>query len=247
MQTFDEAEFGDELNAPEMGETADTQDVEDVVEAISAEDPLDNDFLEAERRLQEAEYYRILLTHPLFGSVPDQELAERVQEEVRVFVRTKMKDVLLGRPKAAAALEGAFSDEEIKALKVMARLVLTRPRLAGLLAQGAEAPKAAAPATVAPRRAPRPANPRPTKPAPKAPTPKASPKATAPKAAAKPRAPKPPAAAPAPGPAPGVIPMPSGAMMEMALESHAARTAQQVAMNHAKMRSGISTVTDNQS
>jgi hypothetical protein len=88
---------------------------------FSDEDP---DFGEVEQRLQTAQYYKLLLKQDLFDD--GSESGDQVQEEVREFIRARIK-VLLGIEAARVNVierDPVFSADEITALKELAHRLL---------------------------------------------------------------------------------------------------------------------------
>ena len=95
------------------------------------EEPTEPDtaFAEAEERLLTAQYYRVLLGNSFFDD--DSATAEKVEKEIRAFVRGRM-EVLLGirQENATAPSNLPFSEEEVDALRHVAARVLEKPAIA---------------------------------------------------------------------------------------------------------------------
>lgn len=95
------------------------------------EEPTEPDtaFAEAEERLLTAQYYRVLLGNSFFDD--DSATAQKVEKEIRAFVRGRM-EVLLGirQENAAAPSNLPFTEEEVATLKVVAGRVLAKPSIA---------------------------------------------------------------------------------------------------------------------
>ena len=181
---------------------------------------VDPAILDIDQRLEQAEYYKVLMSSPLFGDVANPAIATRVEKEVKDFLRRQLISVFnTGEPPAD------FSQIEIKALKALAATLLKRPKLAKALGDVAvkpavpKPPQAARP-SVFPRK-----NAVAQRPAP-APQPEPQEEEFEPEQEAEP------APAPAPKPVPKrskkgggtPVPMPTGAAMEGILAANAANT-----------------------
>jgi len=76
---------------------------------------------EVEARLEMAQYYRLLLNDSLFGEVANPEVAERVEAEIRGFVKSRMQVLVgVGEP-VAKAQPKIFTDAEVQALRTLAQ------------------------------------------------------------------------------------------------------------------------------
>jgi hypothetical protein len=80
------------------------------------EDPLS----EIERRLEIAKYYRLVLDDTIFSDPPNVEIADRVEGEIREFVRGRMA-ALVGVSMQPPNQELPFSEEEVLALRTIAQ------------------------------------------------------------------------------------------------------------------------------
>lgn len=70
------------------------QTEQDVAEAPT-EDDVEQQMSEVEARLEMAQYYRLLLNDSIFQDPPNPEVAQRVEEEIRGFIRSRM-GILVG-------------------------------------------------------------------------------------------------------------------------------------------------------
>lgn len=75
---------------------------------------------EVEARLEVAQYYRLILNETLFEDPPNPAVAERVEEEVRGFIKTRMQ-ALMGVSQAEKAPARIFTDAEVQALRTIAQ------------------------------------------------------------------------------------------------------------------------------
>lgn len=186
--SFDETEFADQNEA--ASDVIASLEESPAPEVQDAEDP---ELADVDLRLQVADYYRAILKHEFFDT--DTVAAERVDREIRTFIRERL-EVLLGLrdPSEPTAAPTLFDDDEVTALKALAAKVLQRPALV----QGSAAPvkKMAPPAPTPKPQVKQKAKPQPRKiPAP-ATAPSTKPKVKPPTAPAKPT-PKPTASKPA--------------------------------------------------
>jgi hypothetical protein len=86
-------------------------------EAQSIEDQMS----EVEKRLEMAQYYRLVLNDTIFNDPPNVEVADRVESEIRDFVRSRMSLLVgVGEEKKPEALS-PFSDAEVLALRTIAQ------------------------------------------------------------------------------------------------------------------------------
>lgn len=130
MYTWSEMHPNDSSETFEQDEMSDIAG--DVVDSIDAqrqdEERFDEQMDEADKRLEVASYYRILLRGALFDD--ESEAALSVQREVRGFIKTRL-EVLLGMrtEKAAVPTKQPFTEEQLEALKALANRVLKKPEL----------------------------------------------------------------------------------------------------------------------
>lgn len=102
----------DEVNNPEpapptWNQVAEEQDVEEQMSEVEA-------------RLEVAQYYRLILNETLFEDPPNPSVAERVEDEVRGFIKTRMQS-LMGVSPAEKVQARIFSDAEVQALRTIAQ------------------------------------------------------------------------------------------------------------------------------
>jgi hypothetical protein len=92
----------------------------------SSEDDFDERMSEVERRLEVAQYYRLLLNDSLFStSTP---AAKVVEAEIRAFIRERLEDLVgIRTPKVVKSSD--FSDEEMTVLKQFTARVLKNSKL----------------------------------------------------------------------------------------------------------------------
>lgn len=100
---------------------------EEAVETTSADED-EQLMAKAEKRLEIANYYKSLLQNSLFD-IPD-EAAQRVESEVRAFVRSRL-EVLLGMRAEKPVVQQAaqFTKDEVMALKKLAEKLIGQPKL----------------------------------------------------------------------------------------------------------------------
>lgn len=110
----------------------DDEDIADVVEEVNnpeaqvlpVEDPEPNfeeQMSEVEARLEMAQYYRLLLQDTIFEDPPSPEVAARVEEEIRGFIRGRMQVLVgVGEPQPAKQ-QKIFTDAEVQALRTIAQ------------------------------------------------------------------------------------------------------------------------------
>ena len=144
----------------------DDADIEEVVEEVNDpqaqvlpqepdfEPDLEEQMSEVEARLEMAQYYRLLLQDSIFEDPPSPEVASRVEEEIRGFIRSRMQVLVgVGEPPASKA-QKIFTDAEVQALrtiaqpdvvealKALAAKVLKKPTILDAKPLPAEKPKA---------------------------------------------------------------------------------------------------------
>ncbi len=114
---FDDEDISDvveEVNRP-------TQQIMAQRQVVEAEPDFEEQMSEVEARLEMAQYYRLLLSEPLFDDPPTPEVAERVEDEIRGFVKSRMQVLVgVGEPKKAEPVK-IFSDAEVQALRTLAQ------------------------------------------------------------------------------------------------------------------------------
>jgi len=113
----------------------DDEDISDVVEEVNRptsqllpnrqvieqqEQDFEEQMSEVEARLEMAQYYRLLLSEPLFDDPPTPEVADRVEDEIRGFVRSRMQ-VLVGVGEPKKVEQKVFTDAEVQALRTLAQ------------------------------------------------------------------------------------------------------------------------------
>jgi len=83
---------------------------------------LDDQMSEVEKRLEMAQYYRLVLQDTIFNDPPNVEVADRVEGEIREFVRGRMALLVgVGEEKKAETPSSPFSDAEILALRTISQ------------------------------------------------------------------------------------------------------------------------------
>jgi hypothetical protein len=112
--------------------SASTEDkVREILDAVSDPDEVSEDsapdLSDVELRLEEANCYKALLRNPLFDSSAGA-IARRVERKIREYIRTELK-ILLGleTAKVMAPKPSDFSEDEIKALKMLSSRILNKP------------------------------------------------------------------------------------------------------------------------
>lgn len=103
--------------------------VDNIVDEVEQENALFEELSDVELRLEEANCYRALLKQPMFQDPSS--LALKVQEEVRNFIKEKLRELVGIKTTKDKELEvmSEFSTEETKALKMLASRVLnTAPK-----------------------------------------------------------------------------------------------------------------------
>jgi len=128
----------------------DEEDINDVIEeteeqyeaqqSFPSDDDVDEQMSEVEKRLEMAQYYRLLLNDSIFDNPPNPEVAERVENEIRDFIRGRMS-LLVGvgsEPKKtlqiisdgeATLLRELANPEIIRVVKELAAKLLKKPAL----------------------------------------------------------------------------------------------------------------------
>lgn len=114
---FDESDLNAIVDEPQQQEVA---------QAVQEQANFDTQMSEVERRLELAQYYRLLLNDSLFNN--RSEAAATVEAEVRDFVRSRL-EILLGVKKEQVKAVSDFNDDEIQALKAVASRLLKKPEL----------------------------------------------------------------------------------------------------------------------
>jgi len=92
------------------------------VQQTSAQD-LDDQMSEVEKRLEMAQYYRLVLQDTIFNDPPNVEVADRVEGEIREFVRSRMA-LLVGvgaAEKKPEPVVSQFTDAEVLAIRTLAQ------------------------------------------------------------------------------------------------------------------------------
>lgn len=110
----------------------DDEDIADVVEEVNnpqaqvlpvqePEPDYEEQMSEVEARLEMAQYYRLLLQDTIFEDPPSPEVAARVEDEIRGFIRGRMQVLVgVGEPQAAKS-QKIFTDAEVQALRTIAQ------------------------------------------------------------------------------------------------------------------------------
>src|SRR5262245_7938180 len=95
----------------------DDSDIADVVEELEqpasqqlTDVEVDEHMTEVEKRLEMAQYYRLILSQSMFDGASNPEVADRVETEIRDFVRTRMA-ALVGVG-AVTTSKNSLSDDE---------------------------------------------------------------------------------------------------------------------------------------
>lgn len=109
---FDDGDISEEV-AEEI------QQVYDAPVQAPTEEDVDEQMSEVEKRLEMAQYYRLLLSDSLFDSPSSPEVAERVESEIRDFVRSRMS-VLVGVGTEQKKSPQLMTDDEAKLLREIA-------------------------------------------------------------------------------------------------------------------------------
>ncbi len=81
---------------------------------------IDDQMSEVEKRLEMAQYYRLVLNDSIFNDPPNPEIADRVENEIREFVRSRMS-LLVGVGEEKKEVQSPFSDAEVLALRTIAQ------------------------------------------------------------------------------------------------------------------------------
>jgi hypothetical protein len=108
-------------NSPEEPQDA-YQETEDIFSGKTQEETLDDEMSEVEKRLEMAQYYRLLLNDSIFDNPPNPEVADRVETEIKGFVRGRMSHLVGVGPGPSSS---TFTDEEVSALKELASSEIT--------------------------------------------------------------------------------------------------------------------------
>lgn len=107
----------------------DDEDIADVIEEVDSpqsqimpeqEPDVEEQMSEVEAKLEIAQYYRLILNETLFDDAPNPEVAERVEQEIRGFIRGRM-GVLMGVQAPEAKAVKLFTDAEVQALRTLAQ------------------------------------------------------------------------------------------------------------------------------
>lgn len=114
---FDDADISDVVD--EVDEQA-QQPAADTWNQITEETDVEEQMSEVEARLEVAQYYRLILNETLFDDAPNPAVAERVEEEIRGFVKTRMQ-ALMGVAQPEKAPARIFTDAEVQALRTIAQ------------------------------------------------------------------------------------------------------------------------------
>ena len=115
---FDDDDISDVIQETEK--QAQTPRYQEVANPIQ---DFDDQMSEVEKRLEMAQYYRLVLNDTIFNDPPNPEVADRVENEIREFVRSRMA-LLVGvgsEPKKVAETVSSFSEEETLALRTLAQ------------------------------------------------------------------------------------------------------------------------------
>jgi hypothetical protein len=115
-------EYGGGVMVAEDEQQEEAAIIEDQPEPVEAIDPVDAQVMEAEARLHEAGYYRLLMDGQVFGPDPDP-IARRVLKRLRDFARLELAASLgVGTPRSPAVEAGVgFTPQEVKLLKGFVR------------------------------------------------------------------------------------------------------------------------------
>ena len=125
--SFDDSEFAEQPENEESQQDAADAALESLEQSPAAveEDPALQD---VDLRLEIADYYRAILKHPFFDT--SVAAAKLVDSEIRGFIRERL-EVLLGlrSPRESTEPVFQFTEEEAKALKIIAAKVNGKPSL----------------------------------------------------------------------------------------------------------------------
>lgn len=137
---FDEDDISGVIEETETASQAPVRRQAQYTKADEAQS-IDDQMSEVEKRLEMAQYYRLVLNDTIFNDPPNVEVADRVESEIRDFVRSRMSLLVgVGEEKKAEVLS-PFSDAEtlalrtiaqpdvIAALKALAAKVLKKPEI----------------------------------------------------------------------------------------------------------------------
>jgi hypothetical protein len=92
-----------------------------IVQQYHEAQSIDDQMTEVEKRLEMAQYYRLVLNDTIFNDPPNVEVADRVEGEIREFVRSRMSLLVgVGEEKKPETLS-LFSDAEILSLRTIAQ------------------------------------------------------------------------------------------------------------------------------
>lgn len=128
----------DELNTQEQSDQDDYDEyssatspdqIQGIIDYVDQKAEEDSGLSDVEVRLEEANCFKALLRNPLFD--PDAgPIARKVEERIRSYIKQELKILLgLDSPKAKAPepILSVFNSEELKALKLLAAKILSKP------------------------------------------------------------------------------------------------------------------------
>lgn len=132
---FDEEDISDPTAAEEIQQVFEAEQ-----ETVPADEDVDAQMSEVEKRLEMAQYYRLLLNESLFDSPSSPDVAERVENEIREFVRSRMsvlvgvgteqpKQVQLMSKEEADLLRQLANPEVVRVMKELAAKLLKKPAI----------------------------------------------------------------------------------------------------------------------
>lgn len=117
-------DFDEDIMPVDFDET----DVSGAIEEVSlprpvqnrTDDRFDDQMSEVEKRLEMAQYYRLVLNDTIFNDPPNPDIADRVENEIREFVRGRMS-LLVGVGEEKKEVQSPFSEAEVLALRTIAQ------------------------------------------------------------------------------------------------------------------------------
>jgi hypothetical protein len=117
-------DFDEDIMPVDFDET----DVSGAIEEVSlprlspnrSDDRFDDQMSEVEKRLEMAQYYRLVLNDTIFNDPPNPDIADRVENEIREFVRGRMS-LLVGVGEEKKEVQSPFSEAEVLALRTIAQ------------------------------------------------------------------------------------------------------------------------------
>lgn len=105
--------------------TEEIQQAYEEQESLPTDEDVDEQMSEVEKRLEMAQYYRLLLNESLFENPSSPEVAIRVETEIRDFVRSRMS-VLVGVGSEPQKAKQLMTEDEAKLLREIANPEVVR-------------------------------------------------------------------------------------------------------------------------